>query len=404
MHWPQAGHRVCTVPGTTVDAMDTTALFPPAPPTAPPTPTTTTPRPRSAPADRAGSPGCGGAGDRPRLGPAGPARPARRHRGPALLGAHRQRLGQRVLLRRRPGRRASWKAFFFGSSDAANSITVDKPPASLWVMALSVRVFGLSSWSILVPAGARWASPRSGCCYATVARTSAPAAGLLAGAVLALTPVAVLMFRFNNPDALLVLLLVAAAPTPRVARHRAGRAARWLVLAGVLVGLGFLTKMLQAFLVVPAFALVYLVAAPTPLRGSGSCTCSRPVGAMVVSAGWWIAIVELVPGLGPPLHRRLAEQLDPRADPRLQRPRPAHRQRDRLASAAAAATGRRHVGRDRADPDVQRRDRRPDRLAAPGRADPAGRRACGARGRTPRTDRAPRGATSSGAAGCSSPA
>ncbi len=185
---------------------------------------------------------------------------------------------------------------FFGSSDAANSITVDKTPASLWVMALSVRVFGLSSWSILVPQ-ALMGVGAVGLLYATVRRWSGPAAGLVAGAVLALTPVAVLMFRFNNPDALLVLLLVAAAYATVRATERAS--ARWLVLAGALVGFGFLTKMLQALLVVPAFGLVYLVAAPTTVR--------RRIGhllaaglALLVAAGWWVAIVALVPASARP--------------------------------------------------------------------------------------------------------
>ena len=44
-----------------------------------------------------------------------------------------------------------WKAWFFGSADAGNLITIDKTPLSVWVMGLSVRVFGLSSWSILLP-------------------------------------------------------------------------------------------------------------------------------------------------------------------------------------------------------------------------------------------------------------
>src|SRR3954466_731553 len=104
----------------------------------------------------------------------------------------------------------SWKAFFFGSSDAANSITVDKTPMSLWPMELSVRIFGLSSWSMLVPQ-ALMGVGSVGLLYATVRRTTHNAwAGLLAGAALALTPVAVLMFRFNNPDALLTLFLIAA--------------------------------------------------------------------------------------------------------------------------------------------------------------------------------------------------
>jgi 4-amino-4-deoxy-L-arabinose transferase-like glycosyltransferase len=145
----------------------------------------------------------------------------------------------------------SWEAWFFGSSDAANSITVDKPPAALWITGLSVRIFGLSGWSVLVPealmgVAAVWLL------YATVRRTAGHAAGLLAGAALALTPVAVLMFRFNNPDALLVLLLIGAAyATLRAVES--GRT-RWLLLAGALIGFGFLTKMLQAFLVLPALS------------------------------------------------------------------------------------------------------------------------------------------------------
>src|SRR3954449_4409218 len=104
----------------------------------------------------------------------------------------------------------SWKAFFFGSSDAGNSITVDKTPASLWLMALSVRVFGLSSWSILVPQALAGVAA-VGVLYATVRRWFGAAAGLLAGVVLALTPAAALMFRFNNPDAVLTLLLTLSA-------------------------------------------------------------------------------------------------------------------------------------------------------------------------------------------------
>ncbi len=185
----------------------------------------------------------------------------------------------------------SWKAFFFGSFDSAGFITVDKPPVSLWVMGLSVRVFGLSSWSVLVPQALEGVAA-VGLLHATVRRRFSPAAGLLAGLVLALTPVAVLMFRFNNPDALLVLLLVAGAYAVVRALERASTA--WLLLAAALVGTGFLTKMLQAFVVVPVFALVYLLAAPTPLRRR-IVQLLAAVATLVVASGWWVAIVELVP-------------------------------------------------------------------------------------------------------------
>ncbi|MGY1624242.1 ArnT family glycosyltransferase [Geodermatophilus sp. SYSU D00965] len=186
---------------------------------------------------------------------------------------------------------ADWTAFFYGSSDAANSITVDKPPAALWVMALSVRLFGLSSWSILVPQ-ALMGVATVGVLYLAVRRVAGAGAGLLAGTAMALTPVAVLMFRFDNPDALLVLLLTVAAYA--LTRAVEGAGGRWLALVGILVGFAFLTKMLQALLVVPAFALVYLVAAPTGLGRRIRHLLGAGLG-LVVAGGWWVAVVELVP-------------------------------------------------------------------------------------------------------------
>src|SRR5450759_1921201 len=190
----------------------------------------------------------------------------------------------------------SWKAWFFGSLDPANFITVDKPPAALWVMGLSARLFGFSSWSLLVPQALEGVAAVA-LLSATVRRWSGPAAGLLAGAILALTPAAVLMFRFNHPDALLTLLLVAAAyGVTRALEHGS---TGWLTLAGTAIGLAFLTKMLQGFLVLPAFALVYLVAAPTSLRRRITQLLAAGL-AVVVSAGWWVAAVALWPASSRP--------------------------------------------------------------------------------------------------------
>lgn len=193
-----------------------------------------------------------------------------------------------------------WTAWFFGSSDAANSITVDKPPAALWITGLSVRLFGLNSWSILVPQ-ALMGVATAWIMYLAIRRAALPAtdnlrlahrAGLLAAAVLALTPVATLMFRFNNPDALLVLLMTAAGYA--VVRSIQDRKLRWLILGGVFLGFGFLAKQLQVLLVVPGFALAYLVSAH-PKPGKRVLHLLAAGGAMVASAGWWIAAVELVP-------------------------------------------------------------------------------------------------------------
>ena len=202
----------------------------------------------------------------------------------------------------------SWKAFFFGSSDAANSITVDKTPLALWPMGLSVRLFGLSSWSILVPQALEGVAA-VGLLHASVRRTtSSAAAGLLAGGTLALTPVAVLMFRFDNPDAMLVLLLVASAyATLRAVEASVSTgstdgsrwAGRWLFLAGVLVGLAFLAKMLQAFLVLPALILVYAVFAGVTWRRRLWHLLGAFAG-LVLAAGWWVAVVTLWPAAGRP--------------------------------------------------------------------------------------------------------
>ncbi|WP_203987305.1 glycosyltransferase family 39 protein, partial [Virgisporangium aurantiacum] len=190
----------------------------------------------------------------------------------------------------------SWKAWFFGSFDASNAITVDKTPAALWIMGLSARIFGVNSWSLLVPEALMGVATVA-VLYAAVKRWHGPVAGLIAGAVLATTPVATLMFRFNNPDALLVLLLVGSAyATVRALEHAS---VKWLMFAGALVGFGFLTKMLQAFLVVPVLALVYLVAAPTGL-GKRCWHLLAAGGSMILAGGWWVAIVELWPASSRP--------------------------------------------------------------------------------------------------------
>jgi 4-amino-4-deoxy-L-arabinose transferase-like glycosyltransferase len=185
----------------------------------------------------------------------------------------------------------TWKSFFFGSFDSSNFITVDKPPAALWIMELSARIFGLNSWSILVPQALEGVAT-VGILYATVRRWFSPAAALVSGALVALTPVAALMFRYNNPDALLVLLLTAA--TYATVRAIEAASTRWLVFAGALVGFGFITKMLQAFLIVPAIGLAYLLAADTRLRRRILQLLYAGI-ALVISSGWWVAAVQLTP-------------------------------------------------------------------------------------------------------------
>jgi 4-amino-4-deoxy-L-arabinose transferase-like glycosyltransferase len=185
----------------------------------------------------------------------------------------------------------SWKAFFFGSFDSSNFITVDKPPAALWPMEISGRIFGFNSWSMLAPQAVEgvltvWLL------YATVKRWFGHWAGLLAGALLAITPVAALMFRFNNPDALMVLLIVLAAYC--TVRALEAASTRWILLAGLVMGFSFLAKGLQPFTVLPALAIAYLVCAPTSLRRRLLQLVGAGV-AIVVGAGWWVLAVDLTP-------------------------------------------------------------------------------------------------------------
>ena len=192
----------------------------------------------------------------------------------------------------------SWEAFFFGSLDSSNFITVDKPPASLWVMVLSARLFGFSSVSLLLPQALMavgsvalvWGTVRR--TLARLGATTANVGALLAGFVVAATPAAALMFRFDNPDALLVFLMTAGAYCTVRALPKGSW--RWIALAGVALGFAFLTKMLQGLLVLPAFGLVYLLAART---GWGRRVVGLLVAAasLVVAAGWWVVAVALWP-------------------------------------------------------------------------------------------------------------
>ncbi len=193
----------------------------------------------------------------------------------------------------------SWTAFLFGASDAAGSITVDKPPLALWPMALSVRVFGLSSWSVLVPQALMGVASVAVLTALVRRATGHRWVGLLAGLALALTPVAVLMFRFDNPDALLTLLLTAAAYATLRAIESPRRALRWVVLGGVLIGLAFLTKTLQAFLVLPGLAIAYAGFAAVPWRRRVGHLLAA-LAATVVAGGWWVALVELWPASSRP--------------------------------------------------------------------------------------------------------
>ena len=189
------------------------------------------------------------------------------------------------------GMSASWHDFLFASADKAGLMTVDKPPLALWVEALSARVFGYHPLSILLPE-ALMGIAAVGLLYDLVARRFGRVAGFVAGLALATTPVTVAVARHNNPDELLILLSVAAVWAALRALDT-GRT-RWLVLSGVLVGLGFETKMGVALLIVPGIAAAWLWSSRRPLWARIRALLAGGA-AMVAVGGAWPLLVSLTP-------------------------------------------------------------------------------------------------------------
>lgn len=185
----------------------------------------------------------------------------------------------------------SWSAAFFGSLDTGNFITVDKPPFALWLMEASCRVLGFGSWQMLLPIAACGIAA-VGVLYSAVRRSFGHVAATVAAAVLALTPITVAINRDNNPDPVLVLLTVAAAWFCLEA-IRNGRIMP-LVWSAVLVGFAFNTKMLQAYMVLPAFVLAYAWAARGSVLNRLRNLLIAGV-ALVVSSGWWMVVVDSIP-------------------------------------------------------------------------------------------------------------
>ncbi len=193
---------------------------------------------------------------------------------------------------------SSWHNFLFASLDKSGVMTVDKPPLALWVQSLSVRVFGYHPLSVLVPQ-ALMGMASVALVYDLVRRRFGRVGGFVAGLALATTPITVGISRHNNPDALLVLCCVAALWF--AVRGLENGRTRWLVLAGVCVGLGFETKMGVALTVVPGITAAWLYLAP---RARGRLHALRQLCAggvaMVLVGGAWPALVELTPAADRP--------------------------------------------------------------------------------------------------------
>jgi len=190
----------------------------------------------------------------------------------------------------------SWKAFFFGALDSGSFITVDKPPFALWVMGLSARVFGYGTWQLMLPMIAAGTGSVA-LLYRQIKRDFGPIAGTISALVLTLTPITVAITRDTNPDPILVLLMMLGA----AALMKAVRNGKLmpLVWSAVAIGFAFNTKMMQAYVVLPVFFLVYLWATNVSL-GKRIRNLAVATVALIVSSAWWMVIVDLIPASSRP--------------------------------------------------------------------------------------------------------
>ena len=191
----------------------------------------------------------------------------------------------------------NWTAWLFGSLDAANFVIVDKPPISMMIMGLFGRIFGFSSWSMLLPHALAGIATVA-LVYLTVKRWYGACAGLIAGIVMAMTPAAALMFRFNNPDSFLTLFLTASAYS-FLRAFEGSRPVLWLSLAGLFTGFAFNTKMLQGLLLLPIMTIIYISFARSKfttrmwhLSVAGIVT--------IASTFWWSILAWLTPAANRP--------------------------------------------------------------------------------------------------------
>jgi 4-amino-4-deoxy-L-arabinose transferase-like glycosyltransferase len=196
----------------------------------------------------------------------------------------------------------SWHNFIFAAVDPAGTISLDKLPGAFWLQVLAVRAFGFHTWVIILPQTVEGVITVL-VLYRAVSRLSTPTAGLIAAAVVAVTPATVALNRGNISDSLMILLLVLAADSVSAAIAAKGRGGRGiqarLILAGFWVGLAFQAKMIEAWLVLPAFGLAYLLDGPGPLARRIRQLVVAGIVAGIVSLAWMTA-VSLVPAADRP--------------------------------------------------------------------------------------------------------
>src|SRR6266516_2663013 len=185
----------------------------------------------------------------------------------------------------------NWHNFFFVAYDPGGFVSLDKPPLGFWLQAASAKVFGFTPFSLFLPQALAGILSVL-LLYYLVRRHFGVVAGLLAALALAISPISVLTNRNNTIDSTLVLVMLLGAWA--VLRAAESGKLRWLLLCAVFVGVGFNIKMLEAYLVVPAYGLLYLLAAPRSIWNRLAHLAIAGALLLVISLSWVVA-VDLVP-------------------------------------------------------------------------------------------------------------
>ena len=187
------------------------------------------------------------------------------------------------------------QAFFFGSFDSGLYVTVDKPPLGLWIQTLSSAIFGVNSFGLILP------SALAGCMsallvYCMIKNTWGETAGIIGAGIMTTTPILVALSRTNNMDSMLLFFLLCGASFIIKAAKR--QSLKYYILAMIFVGLGFNIKMLQAFLVLPAFLIIYFLGKGKLLNKIFHTIIATIVLAVVSFS--WMVVVDSIPASNRP--------------------------------------------------------------------------------------------------------
>lgn len=181
----------------------------------------------------------------------------------------------------------SFHNFFYASFDPGGYVTIDKPPVVFWIQTISAKIFGFHGWSVILPQALAGIGSVL-LLYVLVKRTFGVWAGRFAALGMALTPIVPAVSRTNNIDSMLVFTLLVATWM----LFRAVRTAKfgWVLAAFAMIGVAFNMKMLQAYMVLPAFYVFYVVATKITWKKKIAFLTTATALMLAVSVSWAVVV------------------------------------------------------------------------------------------------------------------